>query len=172
MANAGNTTSRRSGKPLKIAGFCLLGVLLLAVACLVWFGAWRYPAYGLSDVPRRDYRRALEIAAKGIARSEGLMFEDFAFLKFREVERGSEAYAWGAARCLDENGGTEYAWVYLEWSRRRGQWLRNYSLVLAGPGEEMYFTRTHPGQLRRALLALEKILHMNRAHIREVLEND
>lgn len=149
-------------------GLCVLGAaVLLGLAGLVWFGAWHYPAMGLAGIPRQDYRQAMEIAARGMTASEGLAYEDFDFLKYREVARGGEAYAWGAARCRARDGSTTFFWVYLEWSRKRGQWLRNYSLELAAPDDEIYFTRQFPGQLARARLALGKLLGQLAAHVRE-----
>jgi len=143
-------------------------VIALAAGGLIWFGAWYYPALGLAGIPKDGYRLAMEKAARGMTASEGLAFEDFDFLKFREVARGGEAYAWGAARCRAADGSTTFYWVYLEWSKKRGQWLRNYSLELAAPDDELYFTREYPRQWARARLALGKLLGQLAAHIREV----
>lgn len=143
------------------------GVLAVLAAALLWFGAWYYPALGLAGIPKSGYRTAMDIAARGMTRAAGLTFEDFDFLKHREVERGGEAYTWGVARCRARDGSTAFFWIYLEWSKKRGQWLRNYSLELAAPDDEIYFTRQHPGQLQRARLALSKLLGQLADHIRE-----
>ncbi len=153
---------------LACIGWTLLAAVLAGVGFMIWFGAWRYPGYGLSGIPKPEYARAMTVAAQGMAVSEGLAFEDFDFMKFREVERGSEAYAWGAARCRAKDGGTEFLWVYLDWSEKRGQWLRNYSLVLADPEDEIYYTRLRPGQRDRAVMAVKRIWRMNRLHLWEV----
>jgi hypothetical protein len=152
-----------------LAGLGLAAVLVVGLGLLVWFGAWYYPALGLSGIPKDGYRQAMEIAARGMTASDGLAFEDFDFLKYREVERGGEAYAWGAARCRAGDGSTAFYWVYLEWSKKRGQWLRNYSLELAAPDDEIYFTRFHPGQLGRARLAAGKLLGQLASRVREAL---
>ncbi len=157
----------RVGKWLRRALVAGLGALVVAVGLLVWFGAWHYPAIGLASIPKEGYRQAMDIAVRGMTRSDGLTFEDWDFMKFRQVERGGEAYAWGAARCRAADGATAFYWVYLEWSKKRGQWLRNYSLELAAPDDEIYFTRTFPGQFARARLALGKILGQLASHIRE-----
>lgn len=157
----------RGGRILRRGLFVGLAVLLLALGGLVWFGAWYYPAMGLAGIPKDGYRQAMERAARGMAAAEGLVYEDFDFLKFRQVERGGEAYAWGAARCRAGDGSTSFYWVYLEWSKKRGQWLRNYSLELAAPDDEIYFTRFAPGQLGRARLALGKLFGQLAAHVRE-----
>ena len=143
------------------------GTILGLVAGLVWFGAWYYPALGLSGIPKSGYRQAMDIAARGMTRSVGLEFQDFDFVKFRPVERGGEAYVWGVARCRAGDGSTAFFWIYLEWSRKRDQWLRNYSLELAAPDDEIYFTREFPGQLTRARLAVTKLLGQLTAHVRE-----
>ncbi len=145
----------------------LLAAAVLAVGALIWFGAWHYPAMGLAGIPKDGYRTALETAARGMTASEGLAFEDFDFEKFREAPTAGDAYAWGVARCRAGDGSTAFFWIYLEWSKKRGQWLRNYSLELAAPDDEIYFTRQYPGQLERARLALGKLLGQLAAHIRE-----
>ena len=147
----------------------IAGAVLAGVGLLVWFGAWHYPALGLSGIPKDGYRQAMEIAARGMTAADGLRFEDFDFLKYREVQRGGEAYAWGAARCRAADGSTAFYWVYLEWSKKRGQWLRNYSLELAAPDDEIYFTRLSPGQLGRAKLAAGKLLGQLASRVREAL---
>jgi hypothetical protein len=143
------------------------GIVLGLVAALIWFGAWYYPALGLAGIPKDGYRQAMTTAARGMTRSVGLTFEDFDFLKFRPVERGGEAYVWGVARCRAKDGSTSFFWIYLEWSRKRGQWLRNFSQELASPDDEIYFTRQTPGQIGRARLALSKLLGQLCAHVRE-----
>jgi len=157
----------RVGRNLRRGLYAALTMIVLVVGALVWFGAWHYPAMGLAGIPKDGYRRAMELAARGMTASEGLRFEDFDFQKYREVARGGEAYAWGAARCRARDGSTTFYWVYLEWSKKRGQWLRNYSLELAAPDDEIYFTRFAPGQLGRARLALGKLLGQLAAHVRE-----
>lgn len=157
----------RGRRVLKWCGLGLSAAVLLAVAGLVWFGAWHYPAMGLAGIPKAGYRQAMDLAARGMTASDGLAFEDFDFLKYREVERGGEAYAWGAARCKAADGSTAFYWVYLEWSKKRGQWLRNYSLELAAPDDEIYFTRFAPGQFGRARLAAGKLLGQLASRIRE-----
>uniref|UniRef100_I2PYI7 Uncharacterized protein n=1 Tax=Desulfovibrio sp. U5L TaxID=596152 RepID=I2PYI7_9BACT len=152
---------------LRRALYAGLAVVILVLGAVVWFGTWYYPAMGLAGIPKDGYRQAMELAARGMAASEGLAYEDFDFLKFRQVERGGEAYAWGAARCRAADGSTSFYWVYLEWSKKRGQWLRNYSLELAAPDDEIYFTRFEPRQLGRARLALGKLLGQLAAHVRE-----
>ena len=157
----------RGRRIFKRFGLGLLAVVLAGVGGLVWFGAWHYPALGLAGIPKDGYREAMDIAARGMTASDGLVFEDFDFCKYREVARGGEAYAWGAARCKAADGSTTFYWVDLEWSKKRGQWLRNYSLELAAPDDEIYFTRQYPGQLERARLALGKLLGQLAARIRE-----
>ncbi|MFP5259942.1 MAG: hypothetical protein ACLGQH_13040 [Acidobacteriota bacterium] len=158
-----------SRRVLKWAGLSGLAVVLLAVAGLIWFGAWYYPAMGLAGIPKDGYRQAMDLAARGMTESDHLVFEDFDFLKYREVARGGEAYAWGAARCKAADGSTTFYWIYLEWSKKRGQWLRNYSLELAAPDDEIYFTRFAPGQFGRARLAGGKLLGQLASRIREAL---
>ncbi len=157
----------RAGRMLRRALWAGLAVVVLAAGALIWFGAWHYPAMGLAGIPKDGYRQAMDIAARGMTASDGLTFTDWDFMKFRQVERGGEAYAWGAARCKAPDGSTSFYWVYLEWSKKRGQWLRNYSLELAAPDDEIYFTRTFPGQLGRARLALGKILGQLASRVRE-----
>lgn len=155
------------GKIVRLALLGAAGLILGLAAGLLWFGAWYYPALGLSGIPKAGYRQAMDIAARGMTRSVGLTFEDFDFLKYREVARGGEAYTWGVARCKARDGSTSFFWVYLEWSRKRGQWLRNYSQELAAPNDEIYFTRQIPGQLGRARLTLSRLLGQLAAHVRE-----
>lgn len=157
----------RAAHTLRRLLYALLAMLVLGVGALIWFGAWYYPAMGLAGIPKDGYRQAMDVAVRGMTASEGLTFLDWDFMKFRQVERGGEAYAWGAARCRSGDGSTAYFWVYLEWSKKRRQWLRNFSEQLAAPGDEIYFTRTFPGQFARARLALEKILGQLAAHVRE-----
>jgi hypothetical protein len=143
------------------------GMVIGLVAALIWFGAWYYPALGLAGIPKNDYRQAMDLAARGMTRSVGLTFQDFDFVKFRQVERGGEAYSWGVARCRAGDGSTSFFWIYLEWSKKRGQWLRNFSQELAAPDDEIYFTREFPGQVGRARLALSKLFGQLAAHVRE-----
>ena len=75
-----------------------LAVIILVVGAVVWFGAWYYPAMGLAGIPKDGYRQAMELAARGMAASEGLAYEDFDFLKFRQVERGGESLILSRAR--------------------------------------------------------------------------
>ncbi|WP_428564537.1 MAG: hypothetical protein ACP59X_02395 [Solidesulfovibrio sp. DCME] len=157
----------RAGKAVRVCLWSGLGLVVLAVAALIWFGAWHYPALGLAGIPKGDPARAMDLAVRGMTAADGLTFEDWDFRKFRSVQRGGEAYAWGAARCRTAAGATTFYWVYLEWSNKRGQWLRNYSLELAAPDDELYFTRTFPGQVERARLALSKLVGQLRSHLRE-----
>jgi len=159
----------RGKRILKLLGLGLAAVVLAGAAGLVWFGAWSYPAMGLAGIPKDGYRQAMDVAARGMTASDGLVFKDFDFLKYREVERGGEAYAWGAARCQAADGSTTFYWVYLEWSKKRGQWLRNYSLELAAPDDEIYFTRFAPGQFGRARLAVGKLLGQLASRVREAV---
>jgi len=161
----------RAARALRLGLWALPAGFVLGLGALVWFGAWHYPAMGLAGIPKTDSRAALEKAARGMTASEGLVFEDFDFAKFREAPTARDAYAWGAARCRARDGSTVFFWVYLEWSKKRGQWLRNYSLELAAPDDEIYFTRQHPGQLARARLALGKLLGQLAAHIREARQD-
>lgn len=151
-----------------MAAAAFAAVAVMAVGLLIWFGAWYFPAWRLEGYARDQYREAATFAARGLAHAEGLTFEDFDFLKYRQVEHGGEAYVWGSARCRAADGGTEFAWIYLEWSTKRGQWLRNYSLVLAAPDDEYFYTRGHPGQWGRAKMAIEKLLHQLSRNVREV----
>lgn len=157
----------RAGRIARRGLVVLAALAVLAVGGLIWFGAWYYPAMGLAGIPKDGYRQAMEKAARGMTASVGLTFEDFDFLKYREVARGGEAYAWGAARCRARDGSTAFFWIYLEWSGKRGQWLRNFSEELAAPDDEIYFTRQYPGQLTRARLILGKLLGQLAAHVRE-----
>ncbi len=158
-----------SGRILRIVSVCVVAVVLAGIGALIWFGAWYYPALGLAGIPKDGYRQAMDIAARGMTATDGLVFEDFDFLKYRDVARGGEAYAWGAARCKAADGSTTFYWVYLEWSKKRGQWLRNYSLELAAPDDEIYFTRQNPGQFGRARLAGGKLLGQLASRVREAL---
>jgi hypothetical protein len=146
----------------------------------IGLAAWRWPWPGSlsgsgpgisrlapSGILQDQYREAAAYAARGLAHAEGLSFEDFDFLKYREVTR-APSHVWGAARCRAADGGTELAWIYLEWSSKRRQWLRNYSLLLATPDDEIFYTRGHPGQVDRAKLAIGKLLHQLARNVREV----
>jgi len=152
----------------KIVAAAILVPLLCGIGFMIWFGAWRYPSYDLGGIPEKDYAKAMDIAARGMAASEGLAFGDFDFMKYREVERGSEAYVWGTAICKDDAGAARVLWVYLEWSSKYGQWLRNYSLVMADPEDEIFYTRDNPGQWERLVMAVKRIWKMNRLHLKEV----
>lgn len=158
-----------SARILRVFSLCAVAVVLAGIGALIWFGAWYYPALGLAGIPKDGYRQAMTLAARGMTATDGLVFEDFDFLKYREVARGGEAYAWGAARCKAADGSTTFYWVYLEWSKKRGQWLRNYSLELAAPDDEIYFTRQNPGQFGRARLAGGKLLGQLASRVREAL---
>ncbi len=152
----------------KIVAAAVLVPLLAGAGFMIWFGAWRYPAFELAGLPKTGYAEAMDIAGRGMAQSEGLAFEGFDFMKYRQVERGSEAFVWGAAKCRDASGGQHVLWVYLEWSGKRGQWLRNYSLVMADPEDEIFYTRDNPGQWDRIVMAVKRIWKMNRLHLAEV----
>jgi len=155
------------GKCIRLLLLGVAGVVLGLAAALIWFGAWYYPALGLAGIPKSGSRQAMERAARGMTRAVGLTFEDFDFVKDRQVARGGEAYTWGVARCLGPDGSTRFFWIYLEWSKKRHQWLRNYSLELAPPDDEIYFTRQTPGQLGRARLTVSKLFGQLAAHVRE-----
>ncbi|MDQ7833376.1 MAG: hypothetical protein RDU30_16730 [Desulfovibrionaceae bacterium] len=158
----------RAGRVIGLSAAGLACLAALTAGLLIWFGAWYFPAWKLEGFSKAQHREAAVFAAKGLAHAEGLVFEDFDFLKYRQVERGGEAYVWGAARCRAADGGTEFAWIYLEWSAKRGQWLRNYSLILAAPDDEYYYTRTHPSQWGRARMAIDRLLHQLSRNVREV----
>jgi hypothetical protein len=151
-----------------VAAAVLGCAVALAAGLLLWFGAWYFPAWRLEGFSKTQYREAATFAARGLAHAEDLTFEDFDFLKYRQVEHGGEAYVWGSARCRAVDGGTEFVWIYLEWSTKRGQWLRNYSLVLAAPDDEYFYTRGHPDQWGRARMAIERLAHQLSRNIREV----
>lgn len=144
-------------------------VLALAVGGFAFFNGYVYPPHGLESFSRDQYAEAWEKAAKGFCASSELTFERPDFVKYRAVEHGREAYAWGVARCRTRDGRERLAWIYLEWSTKRDLWTRNYSLVLADDDDEVYYTPAFPGQWGRASTALSKIMKENARHVREYL---
>ena len=156
---------------MKKALLALAVLLALALGGFALFNGYFYPPLGLDGLGKEQYQEAWERAAKGFCASAGLSYQGFApepgMLKYRTVDSGSEAYAWGTARCLTPDGRRRLAWIYLEWSSKRGLWLRNNSLVLADDDDEILYTPTFPGQLVRAGTALAKIMRENARHIRE-----
>lgn len=147
----------------------LLAVLVLAIGGFAFFNAWLYPPMGLETLSKEDYRAAWERAAKGFCASSGLSFVSESFIKYRPVDSGDEAYAWGTALCRTADGRDRLAWIYLEWSTKRKLWTRSYTLVLADDDDEVYFTPMFPKQLGRASTALSKIMGENARHVREYL---
>ncbi|WP_051260966.1 hypothetical protein [Desulfovibrio inopinatus] len=150
--------SKPMSKSMKfvIAGvFCLL---ILAVGGLIFFNAYVYAGYQLGGLSKQEYQKALDIAAKDFCRADNLTFEGFDLSKFEEVLHGGDTYAWGAARTKDTEGRTVYVWIYLEWGKIRQQWLRNYCRILAPPTDELFYDRTHPGQVDRVRFAVSQII--------------
>lgn len=147
----------------------LAAALALAIGSFAFFNGYVYPPHGLERLSKQDYEQAWEIAAKGFCSSSGLAYVRPDFVKYRAVEAGDEAYAWGVARCETPEGRERLAWIYLEWSTKRRLWTRNYSLVLADDDDEVYYTPTFPGQYGRAATALSKIFKENARHVREYL---
>jgi len=156
---------------MKKALLALAVLAALAIGSFAVFNGYFYPAMGMDGLAKEQYQEAWERAAKGFCASSGLTYQGFApepgMLKYRTVEAGSEAYVWGAARCLTRDGRQRLAWIYLEWSSKRKLWLRNYSLVLADDDDEILYTPVFPRQLIRATTALSKIMRENARHVRE-----
>ncbi len=150
---------------------CLAVLLALAIGGFALFNGYFYPALGMQGLTKQQHQEAIERAAKGFCASAGLTYQGFApepgMVKYRAVESGSEAYTWGAARCLTQDGRQRLVWIYLDWSSKRGLWLRNTSLVLADDDDEILYSPTFPGQLVRAATALSKIMRENARHVRE-----
>ena len=154
-------------RPVRLS-FLLAGVVVVPVlAALAWFGSWYYPALGLAGIARADYRQAMEVTAQSVTRAKGFTLERFDFMKYRPFGTGDDAYAWGEVRCRAAAGSTAIYWISLEWSTKRGQWLRGEVEELATPDDEIYFSRHFPEQITRARLALHKILGRLLTHIRE-----
>jgi len=149
---------------------CIAAVLALAIGSFAFFNGYIYPPHGLKQFAKQDYDKAWEKAARGFCSSSGLTYVRPDFIKYRPVEAGDEAYAWGVARCTTPQGGERLAWIYLEWSTKRHLWTRNYSLVLADDDDEVYYTPTFPAQYGRASTALSKIFKENARHVREYLD--
>lgn len=147
----------------------LLAALALAIGGFAFFNGFVYPPSGLAEYPMDQYAKAWETAAKGFCVSSGLSYQRPDFVKFRKPDTGSEAYAWGVARCLTIDGRERLAWIYLEWSAKRHLWTRSYTLVLADDDDEIYYTPSFPGQFARAWIALAKIMKENARHVREYL---
>lgn len=147
----------------------LLAVIALAIGSFAFFNGYVYPPFGLEKFSKEDYEKAWEAAAKGFCASSDLTYERPGFVKYRAVTRGNEAYAWGVALCRTRQGDERLAWIYLEWSTKRDLWTRSYTTVLADDDDEVYYTPTFPGQLRRASTALSKIMKENARHAREYL---
>ncbi len=147
----------------------LLAVIALAIGSFAFFNGYVYPPFGLTQYSKQDYEKAWETAAKGFCASSGLTYVRPGFVKYRAVTEGAEAYVWGVALCRTARGGERLAWIYLDWSTKRDLWTRNYSTVLADDDDEVYYTPTFPGQLRRASIALSKIMKENARHVREYL---
>lgn len=147
----------------------LVGLLGLAVGSFAFFNGYVYPPFGLESYSREQFGPAWEKAARGFCLSSDLVYEGADFVKYRPVSAGSEAYAWGVARCRTPDGRQRLAWIYIEWSTKRHLWTRNYSLILADDDDEVYYTPTFPGQYRRASTALSKIFKENARHVREYM---
>lgn len=143
--------------------------LALAVAAFAVFNGYFYPAMGMRGFAKEQYPQAWEHVARGFCSSSSLEYERTAMLKYHEVRSGSEAYCWGVASCRTPQGGERRAWIYLEWSSRRGLWLRNNLLVLADDDDEIYYSPTFPGQFVRAWTAIRKLMRENARHVREAL---
>lgn len=152
---------------MKKPALALLAVLGLAIGAFAFFNGYVYPPSGLKHLSKAQYAQAWEIAARGFCASSDLAYVRPDFLKHRVVEAGDEAYSWGVARCLTQEGRERLVWIYMEWSTKRRVWTRNYSLVLADDDDEVYFTPAFPGQIRRASTALSKIMKENARHVRE-----
>jgi hypothetical protein len=157
----------RAGRILRWGLLALVPVMALIVWALIWFLNTHYPTMGLAGIPKQDYQVALEKVARGMTAVEGLRFVALDLHKFREAGKSGDARAWGTARCLAKDGSTSFFWVSLEWDNGRGQWRRGFSQELAGPEDEIYFTRESPGQSTRGRLALAKLLGQLAGHIRE-----
>jgi hypothetical protein len=141
-------------KTLRIAGISLAALAVLAVGTLIWFGSVYYPRWQLASYSPQQYEQVLRRVIIGVAQVEGLRFERFEFVQLREVEHTDIKYAWGVARCRTADGRPEYLWANIEWEADYRQWARRTVMPLAGPEDEIFFTRGRPTQIRAAILAL------------------
>ena len=144
-------------------------LLALAGGGFAFFNGFVYPPHGLESFSKDQYEAAWEKAAKGFCATSELTYVRPDFVKYRKVENGKEAYAWGVALCHTRDGRERLAWIYLEWSTKRDLWTRNYSIVLADDDDEVYYSPTFPGQWGRASIALSKVMKENARHVREYL---
>ena len=145
----------------------LLAAVVVLVGVMVWFIVAYYPAMGLAGVAQDDYRQVLTRAIQGRVRVEGRTFVSYDSMKYRTLGAGQAAYAWGVARCRAEDGATVLYWVTMRWDAKRGQWLRGSLQELVPAGDELYFDRHIPGQVRRACLVLREILGVVWSQLRE-----
>jgi hypothetical protein len=149
----------------------LLVLLALAIGSFAFWNGFVYPPFRLHGLSVDQYQAAWETAARGFCTSSDLTFERPDFVKFRKPDTGDEAYVWGVARCLTQDGRERLAWIYLEWSYKRKVWTRSYTLVLADDDDEVYYTPSWPGQYDRARIALGKLMAENARHVREYLDS-
>jgi len=154
---------------MKKLALSLLVLIGLATCSFAFWNGYSYPPLGLHGLSQDQYQTAWEIAARGFCQSSDLGYVRPDFIKFRKPDPGSEAYAWGVARCTTEEGRERLAWIYLEWSAKRSVWTRSYTLVLADGDDEVFYTPSYPGQYDRARIALAKLMKENARHVREYL---
>lgn len=145
----------------------ILAAMTVACVGFAWFVATYYPAMGLAGLPQDAYRQVLHRVILARVNVEDRTFIGYSSMTFRLVGKGGAAYAWGVAKCRAEDGSTVLYWVTLHWDPVRKQWLRGTLQELVPAGDELYFDRHIPGQVRRACLVLEEILGVVWSQIRE-----
>ncbi|GAB6037065.1 hypothetical protein JCM15519_16240 [Fundidesulfovibrio butyratiphilus] len=157
-------------RPLRLVKIAFTAALCLAVVgalTFAAFNAWFYPPHGIENLRKDQDFTAWERAAKDFCSSSGLTYQGVDLYKFRKVDTGPEAYAWGTAKCLTPDGHERLAWIYLYWSTKRHLWMRNTLTVLADDDDEVYYSPTAPRQFDRARIALSKIMAENARRVRE-----
>jgi hypothetical protein len=163
-----NYTSRGNFSLLKRLAILSVCLGLGLVMAIVLFNIVLYPAFGLEDFKKEQYRQALVAVGQSYAASEGLTFRSVSLLTMKT--HGKNALAWGTLALRTPAGEEVDLWASLQWYPFWHRWLRFKCYLLADPRDRILFAESllTLGNFRKVYFTLENLSREELRRWREV----
>lgn len=130
----------------KVSVFSFVSVFALLAFLFYWFNWYYYPSFNLCGLGKADHEKALDVVARGYAKSVGHRLLSLDSVNTRETSFDNSSYAWASAAMspLDSHENhhmrQRHVWIFLAKKGHDSPWIRRELSLLANPEEDPLYS--------------------------------